>query len=596
MATSWPGLFVVCALLASVHACNLLQTSSYISAFEGLKACSTGQGDVNIDYTQFASLLGSTLDLSTCTDLASCSALVTQFGSTTTNDEMKDLSSKLTSPDTQAGACACLSTAAPLLDNCISVIDALHSDFCLRFLQSPTLSATKAPATAISNPGFKSCDAAITSMCKLDTLPSFNESFSCIRDHLVALETDCALMLDVFVAGIYRGCAVDIVSSCQSSFSANSPARTMACLAWNYRTLTSQCRAQLEGLAGNVLPCASEAAQYCPDKLLPEDVFQCLSQADVAHGSVSATCEDMIVGFSQCKDTIQDLLPGGAVSDGGGQGGQDSEGPPGGEGEGPRGTGDGGPKSKPGDKGGKGKPKAGSGGGGKGGVPSKASPDALPRGRQHQMRRLQDQDQKPKPRPGQNGAGTKPRKPQPGNDGAGGGGGKSKPGPGGKGGGGGGGGAGGAKQKPCWQRLGQKGKGKPNNGFDSDRSQDGSAEQAANGSSQRGKRANDDAAPGPPPGPNLVPPILLATLCAAVVAALVYRARDKIHEALSRWGLMGPASQQHADSQDVELSAYSRAPEEETDIDSSSHPLSKKDEGAVEASAAVVVAANQVQM
>lgn len=600
-------------LIPGARTCNVFNTQTYIEVFQTLIKCVTPDGTA-ADYTQFASFISATLDMSSCKDQASCTSLISSLAATTTNAELKDLATRLTKPESQVATCACIATAAPLLDGCMSVITSLNDDFCEPyFAQSqaaPTTLATKAPAKAPSAaaPDAQSCDSALTSLCNFKGMPSFNESISCIKNNLVTLENDCALMLDVIIAGTFRSCAVDIVSKCQSSFGSNSPARTMACLAWNYKTLSPACRGQLEDLAGNVLPCGKESAVYCPDKLLPEDVFQCL--ANVRHGSLSPVCEDMVVGYTQCKDTIGELLPPmpPSLGDDNSKGGDDN-----------RGSGD---DSEPKNKPGKSKPKPGAGEGkGKG----KGKPSDPPKGI-HASRHLQTDDRpsepksKPKPRPGQNGSGTKPKsKPPPGRDDGtgikGGGAGKSKPSPGGS---SGTKGAGGPKQKPCWQKIGKEKGSKGKNGeFPGGEGESaGAAGTGAGDSSTTGTDANINDDP-PPPNAGPMFPIAILVISALLLAVIAYRARSKIHEMLNRFGLVGGrGAQNNGASPDVEMSAYVRASEDETDFDSSSHPLAANDKCAkdqadgdalagmasveafaeVQTTAAIVVPASEVQM
>lgn len=179
-----------------------------------------------------------------------------------------------------------------------------------------------------------------------------------------------------------------------------------------------------------------------------------------------------------------------------------------------------------------------------------------------QLRRRAQSDSKtkPKPRPGQNGAGIKPKnKPRPGDedspnsdegpDSPSGNLGEKKN----------------AKQKPCWQRHGDS---RDSNGPEDPENNIGSDDPAEQHSLENGF---DD---GPPPGSPL--PILFG-LVVILVVFFCCRYREKVQS------LCGGQSDVHQpagfpSATVVEMSTYVRAPAEDTDIDSSSHPLSKEQE------------------
>jgi len=581
---------VLCILtIWSVGGCEFQRAASYISELKKLETCISSGVELMPDLGTLSGVLAGSVDLSTCQDLASCQSVIRSFAGKQKNGTLLNVLAVKMSSD-PSGSCSCLESSAPNLDDCSSLVTSINENYCQRFFPSPTSSPSIPPTWTPTlmraeesgnnplSPGTDKCSLSIATTCKIQKMPpSFNETISCLRSNFASLEKDCSLMLDVFLAGIFRGCGSDIVSKCETSFSTNSPARTMACLAWNYKDLSESCRGELADLAGEAIPCEKEATEYCQGSYLPEQVFDCLSNSNHIE-DYSTLCKDMVVGFQQCS--------GGESGDGGGGGGGGGKG-----GGGIR-------KSKPGppEAGGDAKSKPAPPESGGDGPPFSLLRTELSIKDKLRLRRMLQNEgtsnSKPKPRPGQSGpnekrpgqdgGGIRPKpKPNPNNpnpnpnpkqqDGSG----ESsnteeKPKP--------------AKQKPCWERNGEifkgKGNGKGQNGKGGEGGNKsgpgGEYEGASSGHDEKASKNNptDDEAPeqGPPHGGPL-PLVLVVSLVVAVL--IVYRFREKMCSFLgARSDLSAPPAGYPATSA-VEMSSYVRADTAENEDygESSSHPL-----------------------
>lgn len=330
---------------ASVHSrCSIFNVVSYIDTTKGMATCLNININ-NMKTSDFLSLSHGILPLDECVSNSqqnTCISQVTDFIEDDSNNAFfVNIGQKLLQND--ALACSCITQFVPTLDGCVSVLDE-YNLYCDAFVKS--------------KPSKSQCSSLLLGACNSINMtnPSntnFGDILTCLMDNMAELQSDCMQLMNSMLASSFIACSSDIATTCYDI--RNGPVGILTCLVENLNTLQPSCRAEIESLAGDVVPCATESAKYCPDKGDPDDVLACLIEKEAAGKPISASCKGMLAAFQNCEesDDISDPWSFGSGTDddaaepkpkpkpgpGAGFGSDDGNSPPNSPGAGPGGDG-----------------------------------------------------------------------------------------------------------------------------------------------------------------------------------------------------------------------------------------------------------------
>ncbi len=300
------------ALLRVVGGCNIISTASYLRALSALTTCIDEDIPVTINSETFLSLLTDTIDLKACLEDGNknnCDAIIRSFlaGKSENNDLLAIYGSKLIASSSAITTCGCLQEFDAGLEQCIGVVDS-YTSYCSTFYED-----VGSPSNIVD--GVSMCVDAIKRECDINTVePSlnfFNQTMSCLKNNMQALQSECYSILSSLLAGIFEACGYDLATICIEESASGNPGNTLSCLLSHYSEVSPTCRSQIDYLGQNMLPCADETARFCADYSAPEDIITCLKFAMDDEDSASLfsnSCISMITSFSECLPSNDDPL------------------------------------------------------------------------------------------------------------------------------------------------------------------------------------------------------------------------------------------------------------------------------------------------